>query len=1060
MPAISKIAIFPFRVFWWAITFQLGRQLQLRRDYRLLAESGLFDPQFYLQNAHDLAATRVDPLRHYLSHGAIERRDPHPLFDTRWYLTQSHEARLAGGNPLAHYLTVGWKEGYNPHPLFDGNWYLQHNPDVAASGLNPLVHYVRQGWREGRKPHLLFDTTFYLERNPDIAKAGTEPLSHYVLRGGFESRDPHPLFDSNWYLRQYPDLNRSGVIPLVHYLQGGSGRRSSPHPLFDTEFYIVHHPDAATTELDPLRHYLIAGAARRYNPHPLFDNDFYLNQCSFAEAEFIDPLLHYVQIGAITGLDPCELFDSSFYLEQYPDVRDAGLNPLAHFWTEGAITGYKPNPLFDTSFYLKQYPAIAIARVNPLLDFIDWGAAEGRFPNPFFDPSFYLRNNPDVKNAGWNPLAHYLESGAKEGRDPSPFFVTKRYISEHPEVDASDINPLAHFLGYSNQVSPQNTSLSSGDSGEIFAVLLPTDISDCGFPELPNCPSALPCKSITVANEAFRRASDSDCHLLIVLGPLALDKKAVVQLVESFSLDPHFCAAMPRQSHPVTGEILKLSNERGDPEINTLSPQVLTEITTPYILPEILSSCLVLRNSVISNLGYLDDTYETVAGALQQYLCRARRCGFRCIVLNNAVVSAALDSNSWMVQLKGRDLVRVHTEYLDIGEAKLQFMSHPLHRHESLLARALSPKQCVRNTLLIDTRGIPNQINGTSEAVLGVCDGLRQLNAPWRTSLLATPDAASYHNLLERYPDWEITDDKSERLFTAVLRPSQPWNLTSLIDLHRRALFCFCSILDTIAWDILFVAPPGLSAAWNFLSSYADGILYISKYTRDRFILRFPQAQNTPAHVSYLSLNPRDYKNRVPDGTITDEEFILVVGNGYDHKNVAPTVDLLASKFPDRRIKAFGIRAHASSSVECIESGQIRQADVDALFAKANLVIFPSFYEGFGLPILKGLSNGQTVIARRSDLLYEIAANYRGPGRLMEFRNPTDLVDAVERVISGLEVHELPLGGAVNSNDEPLDWKGVASGVLRFIEDRVQRTNQRRWEARQMAIEQIESHSR
>lgn len=1042
---MAKGFLLPFRLLWWTITLQLSRRLQFRRDYRLLAESGLFNPAFYLRGQDDFADTGSDPLRHYLTQGGSEDRDPHPLFNTDWYLKQDQNAAISGTNPLLHYLTQGWKLGLSPHPLFDGSWYLQQNSDVAASETNPLQHYMRQGWREGRNPHPLFDTAFYLEHNPEIVQTGTEPLSHYVMQGGFEKRDPHPLFDTNWYLRQCPDLGRSGEIPLVHYLLHESGELKSPHPLFHAEFYLAHHPDAATSELDPLRHYIIAGASQRYNPHPLFDSEFYLNQCSFLGKDSINPLQHYIQKGATNGLDPCELFDSSFYLERYPEVREAGLNPLSHFWTAGAMNGYDPNPLFDTSFYLKQYRAIAIAGVNPLLDFMDWGAVEGRLPNPFFDPLFYLRNNPDVKIAGRNPLAHYLTKGASEGRDPSPFFSTSRYVSEHPDLSASDINPLAHFLGYSNRHydAPQQQSFSF-----------------CILPELPNYPTVWHCESTASANEAFRNASETGCHLLILIGALSPDKEVVRRLIESFSLDPHFGAAIPRQSDPLTGEILTFADENGDPEITGLPPQVLNEIPTLYILPELLSSCFILRDSVISNLGCLDESYETLAGALQQYLCRARRCGFRCIVVNNAVVSAASHTRPWLVPIAQRDLIRLHTEYLDFGEAKIQFMNHPLHRHESLMARVLSPKKSIRQTLLVDARGVPHQVNGTTEAVLGVCDGLRQLNSSWTITLWTAGAAAQYHNLSERYPDWEIVENPNDRLFTAALRLSQPWKLNTLIELHRKAFFSFYTILDTIAWDILFVAPPGLGTTWNFLSSYADGILYISKYTRDRFMMRFPQAKMTAGYVSYLSFDPRDYKKQVAESKFgSDKEFILVVGNTYDHKNVRPTVDLLTSKFRGYDIKAFGINAHPNPSVECIESGQIRQADIDVLFARAKMVIFPSFYEGFGFPVLQGLSNGRTVIARHSELLQEIAGRYRGPGRLIGFRNPKELLDVVERAIQGLALDQVPLGTALNSDDEPSDWKDIASGILRFIEERVQNIDQCRWHARQMAIEQIEANS-
>jgi predicted nucleic acid-binding Zn-ribbon protein len=46
---------------------------------RYLIEAGLFDPAWYLKNNPDVAAAGVDPIKHYLSHGAVEGRQPRPL---------------------------------------------------------------------------------------------------------------------------------------------------------------------------------------------------------------------------------------------------------------------------------------------------------------------------------------------------------------------------------------------------------------------------------------------------------------------------------------------------------------------------------------------------------------------------------------------------------------------------------------------------------------------------------------------------------------------------------------------------------------------------------------------------------------------------------------------------------------------------------------------------------------------------------------------------------------------------------------------------------------------
>lgn len=192
--------------------------------------SRLFSPLWYLKRNPDVMAAGNDALEHYLSHGAREGRDPHPLFDSRWYREQYPQVADAKMSPLTHYITVGISEGLDPHPLFDTDFYLRTNPDVAAAGANPLHHYMAHGAYEGRDPHPLFDSSWYLERNPDVAAARDNPLVHYLTHGAKEGRDPHPDFDASWYLEQHHDVAKAGTDALVHYALHGKaeGRIAQP----------------------------------------------------------------------------------------------------------------------------------------------------------------------------------------------------------------------------------------------------------------------------------------------------------------------------------------------------------------------------------------------------------------------------------------------------------------------------------------------------------------------------------------------------------------------------------------------------------------------------------------------------------------------------------------------------------------------------------------------------------------------------------------------------------------------------------------------------------------
>ncbi len=125
---------------------------RLNDEVEILHKSALLDPVWYRQTYPDLHDKPIDVARHYLEHGALEGRNPHPLFDTRFYLEQNQDLAASTTNPLLHYILIGWKEGRNPHPVFDVRWYLDQNPDVKGDGVEPLGHYIRYGRNEGRSP--------------------------------------------------------------------------------------------------------------------------------------------------------------------------------------------------------------------------------------------------------------------------------------------------------------------------------------------------------------------------------------------------------------------------------------------------------------------------------------------------------------------------------------------------------------------------------------------------------------------------------------------------------------------------------------------------------------------------------------------------------------------------------------------------------------------------------------------------------------------------------------------------------------------------------------------
>ena len=89
----------------------MKRYLRYKKWYKVIKESELFDVKYYIFTYPDIRKIGVDPIKHYIKHGANEGRNPSAEFNTLNYLNANNDVMNSGINPLAHYILYGKNEG-------------------------------------------------------------------------------------------------------------------------------------------------------------------------------------------------------------------------------------------------------------------------------------------------------------------------------------------------------------------------------------------------------------------------------------------------------------------------------------------------------------------------------------------------------------------------------------------------------------------------------------------------------------------------------------------------------------------------------------------------------------------------------------------------------------------------------------------------------------------------------------------------------------------------------------------------------------------------------------
>lgn len=171
----------------------------------------------------------------------------------------------------------------------------------------------------------------------------------------------------------------------------------------------------------------------------------------------------------------------------------------------------------------------------------------------------------------------------------------------------------------------------------------------------------------------------------------------------------------------------------------------------------------------------------------------------------------------------------------------------------------------------------------------------------------------------------------------------------------------------------------------------ADRILAVSECTK-RDIVRYFGANPDKIDVIYQGCEPQYAENPGPSATTAvrrryglPEDFLLFVGSIEERKNLGIAVEALArlrGTHPALHLVAVGKRTPYTARVEaraaalglqdrlhCLHG--VPDEDLRALYHAARIFIYPSRYEGFGIPIVEAIHAGLPVIAATGSCLEE-----------------------------------------------------------------------------------------
>jgi len=250
---------------------------------------------------------------------------------------------------------------------------------------------------------------------------------------------------------------------------------------------------------------------------------------------------------------------------------------------------------------------------------------------------------------------------------------------------------------------------------------------------------------------------------------------------------------------------------------------------------------------------------------------------------------------------------------------------------------------------------------------------------PWNGPVMTT-----IHDLsVLRYPEWHPLDRVRwyERDFLAALPRSA--HFISVSEFTKREMMQLLGIKE----DRITTIPLGPRAIFHPRPADAVRAWLAARGLPPEYLLfvgTMEPRKNIGGLLAAYARLPREQQRRFP--------LLIVGGGGWAGRAGASPVLTLAES-----IRRLGLTPDPHARFEPVHVlGYVSDEDLSWLYAGARALVWPTFYEGFGLPPLECMATGTPVITSRAASLPEVVGK---AGLLVDPNNPEEIAESMRRII-------------------------------------------------------------
>jgi GT2 family glycosyltransferase len=503
---------------------------------------------------------------------------------------------------------------------------------------------------------------------------------------------------------------------------------------------------------------------------------------------------------------------------------------------------------------------------------------------------------------------------------------------------------------------------------------------------------------VGTCNRAVEELDRTSNDILLLNSDAALTPGALDEMSAVLHLSEKHGVVAPRSNHATIATIpfrsregVEASADRSRAVFDAVSPQ-LPRYT---IAPVAHGFCFLVRRSLITIHGLFDEEFAPGYGEENDFCLRVNGYGFSSVVANHAYAFHEGERSfsspaSRVVQAEHEELLLAR--YPFYPSAVRHFIEDGIDAVDWFSDFLTSTDMPAR--VLIDLHHMSLVYDGSVKNALTFLAFLQRQRATGRTDglefvIAASQDAIDFFHL-ERFGFRVVANAELDELFDVGFSLAPVSTHGQVVRLDRICLRWVASHLDVIALRAMALLEEDFTRRQVVLDSlrYADRVVAISATTLEDTLDYFPEladdlpARTTIVHqgvgVATLTSDDEALEHHTPLSrrqaeVVAAGDYVLVLGNGFRHKQLLETTRALRGTH--HSVIVFGSRDDdLGDNVVPIAGGLLTDADIDALYAGAAVIVYPSTYEGFGLPIAEAAQHGKPLVVFDTKVAHEVVS--------------------------------------------------------------------------------------